>query len=165
MMDGVRTWLLGVISASLLCALADCLMPSGAVKRVGRLVCGLVLLCAVLSPVPGLDLEGGGAWLEGYFSDLDTRRGELEQQVNEGMKVIIEEKCAAYIVDKAAQLGLSCTARVECRVGEDGLFVPERTRVDGRFTDVEQSRLTQLVSEDLGVPPERQAYYSEEELP
>lgn len=162
MMDGARGWLLTIISASILCALADSLMPPGAVKRVGRLVCGLVLLCAVLSPLAGLDLAGGQDWLEGYFAGLELRQAELEQQVNEGMKVIIEEKYAAYIVDKAAEMGLTCTARVECRAGEDGLYVPDRVEVAGCLSDVEQSRLTQTVETDLGVPLERQAYYKEE---
>lgn len=53
MMGAVRSWLLAVIAASLLCAVAGALMPPGGVKRVGRLVCGLVMLAAVLSPLAG----------------------------------------------------------------------------------------------------------------
>lgn len=165
MMDGARGWLLTIISASILCALADSLMPAGAVKRVGRLVCGLVLLCAVLSPLAELDLAGGQDWLEDYFAGLELRQAELGSQVNEGMKVIIEEKYAAYIVDKAAEMGLTCTVRVSCRMGEDGLYVPDRMAAAGSFSDVEQSRLTQIVQEDLGVPLERQVYYNEEGSP
>ena len=66
MMEGVRSWLTLLITASVLCAVVDSLMPAGAVKQAGRLVCGLVLLCAVLAPVPGLDLEAGQRWLENY---------------------------------------------------------------------------------------------------
>ena len=58
-MGAVRSWLLTVIAASLICALADALMPPGAVRRVGRLVCGLVLLGAILTPLARLDLSGG----------------------------------------------------------------------------------------------------------
>lgn len=161
----LRGWLLAIISASILCALADSLMPAGGVKRVGRLVFGLVILCAILSPFSQLDLEGGRLWLEDYLAGLEEQEEQLKEQVDGGIKVIIEEECAAYIVDKAAQLGLTCTARVTCRGEADGLFVPETTQVAGALTDVEQSRLTQIIQEDLGVPPERQTYYSEGELP
>ena len=65
MMGAVRSWLLAVIAASLLCAVAGALMPPGGVKRVGRLVCGLVLLGAVLSPAATLDAAEGQRWLEG----------------------------------------------------------------------------------------------------
>ena len=36
MMGAVRGWLLAVIAVSLLCAVADALMPPGGVRRVGR---------------------------------------------------------------------------------------------------------------------------------
>ncbi len=165
MMDGVRGWLLSIIAASILCALADSIMPPGSVKRVGRLVCGMVLLCVVLAPVSRLDLKGGQGWLDSYFAGLEVRKAELNEQVNEGMKVIIEQQYAAYIVDKAEEMGLSCTARVSCRAGEEGLYVPDTVQVAGIRSDVEQSRLTQMIQEKLGVPLERQVYNCEEELP
>ena len=63
-MTAVRSWLLAVIVVSLMCAAAEALMPPGPGRRVGRLVCGLALLSAVLSPLAGLDLDGGPQWLE-----------------------------------------------------------------------------------------------------
>lgn len=164
-MDGIREWLLAIISASILCALADSVMPSGAVKRVGKLVCGIVLLCVVLTPVAHLDVKGGQGWLEDYLAGLEVRKTELDEQVNEGMKVIIETRYAAYIVDKAEEMGLTCTARVSCRVEDDGLYVPDVVQVAGIRSDVDQSRLAQMIQEDLGVTLERQIYDCEEELP
>ena len=66
MMAGVGSWLLSITGASVLCALADGLMPAGPVRRVGRLVCGLMLLAVILAPLAQLDLEGGQRWLEEY---------------------------------------------------------------------------------------------------
>ena len=165
MMGAVRSWLLSVITVSLLCAVADALMPPGAVKRVGRLVCGLVLLGAVLSPLAGLDLEGNQRWLEGYLASVRAREAELEETVNSQIKVIIEQKCAAYIVDKAAQLGLTCRARVECALSEDGLYLPVRTEVDGSMTADVQGKLIRIIESDLGVPAESQIYVEEEDVP
>ena len=165
MMGAVKSWLLAVISVSLLCAVADSLMPSGAVKRVGRLVCGLVLMGAILSPVANLDVDGGRRWLDSYFASVRVREAELEETVNGQMKVIIEEEYAAYILDKAAQLGLDCTVRVECRLSEDGLYLPHRTEVAGLGTAAAQKQLIQVIAEDLGVPAERQFYAEEEEMP
>ena len=164
MMGAVRSWLLAVIAAALLCAVADALMPSGAVKRVGRLVCGLVLIAAILSPLAALDLEEGQRWLEGYLASVRAREAELEETVNSQIKVIIEQKCAAYIVDKAAQLGLKCRARVECEPSEDGVYLPVRTEVAGSMTADVQGKLIRVIEEDLGVPAESQIYV-EEEIP
>ena len=95
MMGAVRSWLLAVIAASLLCAVAGALMPPGGVKRVGRLVCGLVLLGAVLSPATTLDAAEGQRWLEGWLDSIQHREEELEGTVNQQMKSIIERECAA----------------------------------------------------------------------
>ena len=165
MIEGVRSWLLSIIAVCLLCALADALMPRGPVKKAGRLVCGLVLLCAMLAPLPGLQLETGQAWLEDYFAGLEQQKQNLKETADAGTKGIIEEQYSAYIVDKAKELDLVCQVRVTCRTEADGLTVPDGVEVAGRFSDEEQSRLARIIEEELLVPPERQAYYSEEELP
>ncbi len=164
MMGAVRSWLLAVIAVSLLCAVAEALMPSGAVKRVGRLVCGLVLVGAILSPAARLDVDGGRRWLERYLFSVQAREAELEHEVNGQMKIIIEQEYAAYILDKAAQLGLDCTVRVECGLSEEGLYLPVRTEVAGLSTAGSQRELIRIIKEDLGVPEERQ-FYVEEEMP
>lgn len=164
-MGAVRGWLLAVITVSLLCAVADALMPAGAVKRVGRLVCGLVLMGAILSPIARLDVEGSQRWLDNYLSSVRSREAELEDTVNSQMKLIIEREYAAYILDKAAQLGLECTVRVECELSEDGLYLPLRTEVAGLRTAGAQEKLIRIISEDLGVPAQSQIYLEEEEIP
>ena len=165
MMGAVRSWLLAVIAVSLLCAVAEALMPSGAVKRVGRLVCGLVLVGAILSPAARLDVDGGRRWLERYLFSVHAREAELEHEVNGQMKIIIEQEYAAYILDKAAQLGLDCTVRVECGLSEEGLYLPVRTEVAGLSTAGSQRELIRIIKEDLGVPEPEQLYITEEDTP
>ena len=165
MMAGVGSWLLSITGASVLCALADGLMPAGPVRRVGRLVCGLVLLAVILAPLAQLDLEGGQRWLEEYHLGLEDRTQELERQVDEQMKTIIEQEYAAYIVDKAAQLGAECQVEVLCAPEGDGAFLPWQVTVTGDLTSVQREQLTQQIQEDLGVPPERQQYGTKEESP
>ena len=162
MMEAARLWLLSILSASLVCALADALMPPGAVRRIGRLVCGLVLTAVILSPLVNLDLEGGGQWLENYFAAMKQRENELEEQTEEGRKAIIEESYEAYILDKAAQLGLSCTVEVECQTDQDGICLPEQIRITGALTAQEKASLTQILEQELAVPPEKQIYIEEE---
>ncbi len=164
-MTAVRSWLLAVIAVSLLCAVADALMPQGAIKRVGKLVCGLVLIGAVLSPGASLDVEEGQRWLDSCLSGAEWREEELKNEVNSQMKTIIEQEYAAYIVDKAAGLGLTCTVQVECALSEDGLYLPVRTEVAGPQTAEVQAQLIRIISEDLGVPDSAQIYIDKEELP
>ena len=91
-MGAVRGWLLAVIAASLLCALADALMPQGAVKRVGKLVCGLVIMAAIVSPLVDLDVEEGRRWLEECLTGVELRAAELEDTVGDQRKAIRERE-------------------------------------------------------------------------
>ena len=159
-MEVVRAWLLSLIAVSLLCASAGALMPKGAVRQVGRLVCGLVMLAAILSPVARLDAAEGRRWLAGYFASVEQRRAGLEETVNNQMKHIIEGEYAAYIVDKAAELGLTCTAQVECQRSAEGLYLPVRTEVPGMLTEDIRIQLVRTIAEDLGVPERAQVYYT-----
>ena len=159
-MTAVRSWLLAVIVVSLMCAAAEALMPPGLGRRVGKLVCGLALLSAVLSPLASLDLDSGRQWLEDYLASLDGRTAELEETVNSQMKGIIEGEYAAYIVDKAAELGLTCTAQVECQRSAEGLYLPVRTEVTGMLTEDIRIQLVRTIAEDLGVPERAQVYYT-----
>lgn len=163
MMEAARQWLLGVLSVCLVCALADALMPKGGVKRVGQLVCGLVMALAILAPAADFDLAGGQRWLEDYLAGVGRREDELEEQVNMGMKTIIEERYAAYIVDKAAELGAVCDARVECRLEEAGLYLPERAEISGAMTEEVRTRLTRLLEEELALTSEQIVYIGGEE--
>ena len=165
MMDGLRTWLLSLMFAAVLCAIARALMPAGPVKRAGGLIGGLVMLSAVLAPAVQLSPAAAEAWAAQWSDGRAQREEELRQGVNEEMKRIIEQEFAAYIVDKAAEWGLTCTARVTCGETEDGLYLPVRTEVTGPLTQGDRARLTRLIREELGVPEEEQAYHVGEEMP
>ncbi len=163
MMAAVGRWLLVLIAVSLMCALADALMPKGAVRRVGRLLCGIVLVSVILGPLANLDVEAGQRWLENHLVSVEFRKAELEQEVNEQMKVIIERNYAAYIVDKAAQLGAACSARVRCRL-EDGLYLPAQVEIGGTVSPDIRTELVRVIVQELGVS-EEQISFGEEDVP
>ena len=156
----MKTWLMRVIAAAILCTIAQDLSPKGSVKQVGRLVCAMVLLCAVLSPVKTLDLAAGSQWLTNYRATLADSRAALAEQGEEIQMAVIGEKYRAYIEDKGAQRGLNCPAQVDCR--EEGeIYVPDRVQVTGDLAQGDWDGLRRCLEEKLGVPPERQSFREE----
>ena len=156
----MKQWLMGVIAAAILCTIAQDLSPRGSVKQVGRLVCAMVLLCAVLSPIKMLDVAAGGQWLTDYRAALADSRAALAEQGEEIQMAVIAEKYRAYIESKGAQLGLDCRARVDCRE-EGGICVPDRVEVTGDLAQGDWDGLSCCLEEELGVPPERQSFREE----
>lgn len=161
MMGAVRQWLLGMTAAALMLALAEALAPEGGAKRVCRLAGGLALLLTAVGPVTGL-LDGGlfaGA-AEGWKERLQGYETELEEKRDLFYLSIIEDETAAYIVDKARELGLECSAEVTYGYDEDGMPRPWEATTRGEWTPERRARLERLLEEELGIPARRQ-YYEE----
>lgn len=159
MMGLLRGWLLGITAAAILASLARSLMPQGPVKKAGGLVCALVLLWAVLSPLTGGAPPAPAPLARDYLEQLEDRAQQLQDQVQRQRKAVIEEELAAYILDKAAQQGYACQVQVECREGDGGVFVPERVRISA--PEEAWPWLGRMVEEDLGVPSQGQTYEKE----
>lgn len=142
-------WLIGITAAAILAAVARCLMPPGAVQQVGGLVCAMVMLWAVLKPVPFLAASLTGK--VGPVEQNERVEAELRSGTEQLLKSFIERECEAYIVDKAAQLGADCTVRVTCSMSQDGTWEAGRVRVDGTLTGQQRTELERLITAEFGL--------------
>ena len=163
MTEAVRQWLLGVACTALLLAVADSLAPEGSVKRVCRMAGRLALLLAAVSPLLRLDSGVLDNMLEEYRTAVRSYEEALEEQNNSFYQTVIGESTAAYIVDKAEKMGISCQAEVTISYDENGVPCPWEVTARGDWTDEARETLERLLEDDLGVPPQRQHY--EERLP
>ena len=153
----LEQWLIGVVCAAMVVSIANALMPSGPVKRIGKFVGGLVLLIALLAPLTTLDYEAMAETISA--SQFSAIEGQIQpQEINEQvMKTIIEDRTAAYISDKAQTMGISCEVRVETEVGGEGVPVPVRVRLETPY----HPELSAWIEEELEIPEERQIWQEE----
>ena len=163
MTELLRQWLLGVACTALVLSIADSLAPDGSVKKICRLAGGLALLLAAVGPVLRLDSGMLAQTLEEYQAMVQSYEETLKEQNNLFYQTIIEESTAAYIVDKAEEMGIFCQAEVTFSYDEDGVPCPWEVTARGDWTDESREALERLLEDDLGVPPQRQHY--EERLP
>lgn len=157
-MDLIRSWLIGVTVAAMIAALADCLMPDGAAKKIGKLAGGLLIVVAILQPVIGLDYETMSGILTDYRMESEEYSNALETENIRLMKIIIEEQTAAYIQDKATELGIVCTAEVTCRTDDEKTPYPASVVVYGELTQEQIRTLSRTIEGDLAIEAENQRY-------
>lgn len=157
-MELLRTWLIGVTAAALVAAMADGLAPEGAVKKIGKLAGGLLMLAAILQPLVKLDYSTLAAELAqlrletgGYSTALETENERL-------MKSIIEEQTGAYIQDKAVGIGAVYTAQVTCQTNQEGALYPASVTIYGELSREQTDTLSALIEGDLAIPAENQHY-------
>lgn len=150
MMDGIRQWLLGVLAAMAL-SLLYALLPKGAVRGAARATGGLILLLVVLGPLAGLDLSDLALRYEDLSRDVERQAEAYRQEGQAQLELGIQQRTAAYISEKAAQLGLSCRPRVET-AWRDGVPYPSGVTLD----IAENQALAEVLTDELGIPPSQQ---------
>jgi len=151
----LRNWLLGIVAAALALSLAQALTPEGAVKRVGRLIGGLVLLLAVLKPLLTLDPGELTAATAAYWGEEALPQETDEEEILRGL---IAQRAGAYIVDKGEQLGLTCSATVTVVEGAGGWSVPWSVEVRGSWSAEGKRALSECIAADLDIPADRQTF-------
>lgn len=158
MTELLRQWIMGLCAASIITACAQTITPTGAVKRVLRLVCGLVLTLVLVSPLGELNVESYALSLAAYRERTAVLTEELNETEKRLNRVYIEEGCAAYILDEAHALGLE--GRVEVRAKwRDDCWVPWEVRLHMNSTEEQRRRFAASITGELGIPEERQYWY------
>lgn len=148
-MEWLRSWLLSVTCAAMIAAVADALCPKGFPKTLTRIAGGLLLLLAALGPIRALDEDA----LARGMAQLAASGGAVETETQEDMiKSIIAQETAAYISDKAAELGIEeAQVEVRCRMTEDGFPAPESVEVRGKGSQEAWTRLEAALETDFAL--------------
>lgn len=161
-MEFMRSWILSVTISAMIIAIAEALMPAGTVKKVGKLTGGLVLMLGILQPIVRLDYEELFLVANGLESITVESQETQEENNQELLKSIIEQESVAYVLDKAQSLGISCTVSIGCDWNEDKVPYPASAEIRGILDEKQRRQMICLLSEDLGIPKEKQTYINEE---
>ena len=108
--------------------------------------------------VLGADLEHLELDFDHYQAAVEERQEELADTQTEAMASIIAEQTEAYILDKAGELGLEVTVRVETRTEGNGIPVPWSAELTGSWSQA----LASALETELGIPAERQVWHERE---
>ena len=117
-----------------------------------------MLLLAAVTPVLQLDEDALSGILTEYRVTAEDYGNVLMEKNNFLYKTIIEENTAAYILDKAEELGISCRAEVVFAYDNTGNPYPEEVRLFGNWTEEQREKFSDLLETELGIPPQRQYF-------
>ena len=153
-MSFLTKWLLSIIGTAFLVAISEALMPDQKVREVGRLVGGLLLLLALVSPLLQIRLSGWEISADAYFSLIEEKESAYRKQQTDSWETIIKEECSAYIVSAAAELGRTVSPQIQTTLDEEGTVQIEEVRLDIPY----DAALCVRIEEDLGIAPEKQIW-------
>lgn len=160
MTELLRSWILGLAGAAVFCAVMTEICPKGAVKNIVKMLCGMVMAFALLSPLMSLDMGS-------YSLNMSRYRQKGEEIVAGGKdlaqtysRTIIETDCRAYILDKAAALGLELRdASVSLKWSGEGFWYPVECTLEGEYSEA----LSNAIASELGIGRENQKWSGDDE--
>lgn len=159
-MELLRTWVLGLAGAAVFCAVCTEMTPEGKVKGVQKMVCGIVMTIALMSPLLGFDFGSYSLNLSKYRQAAQEISASAEEISDSLSRTFIEERCAAYILDKARISGLEISeAKVTVRWSGEGVWYPVEAEIRGEY----DRSLSEKIEEKLGINAENQHWNENED--
>ncbi|MDR0838401.1 MAG: hypothetical protein LBN99_02015 [Oscillospiraceae bacterium] len=153
MTETLRSFIAGVVGAAMITAVALTVTPEGRVKRIVAAACGFLTLLAILRPVKAFDYGSLGESLARLRADAGKFSAPLDAANENLARGIIEEKYAAYILDKGIARGMAdLEAAVTVRLGDDGRWYPASARLTSSADAQKKDALTHDIETELGIP-------------
>ena len=152
-MSFLRTWLFGIVATAMALSILYALVPKGTFLTVAKCTGGLIMLLVVIRPLLALDLEGLHVDYREWERTVQQQTDDYTAANQEEMTAIIQQETAAYIAEKAAELGLTCHPEVTCQL-RDGVPFPAAVTMD----IPRDAALARLIAEDLGIDEDHQSW-------
>ena len=164
MTEILAAWVRAIAGAALISAMAMALTPSGKVKNILKLVCGVLLIIAMISPLLNRDLPGISMDIARYRAIAEEISGEAEAANRNLNRTFIEQRCATYILDKAQSMDISLhRVNVTVKWGDEGFWYPHEVSIKADISEYERAKLRNSIETELGIPGERQYWSAYEE--
>ena len=151
MIDTIRQWLWGVITASICLAVLENIVPKGAIRGIAKTSGGLVILLVLLQPLGDIDFTGWDWKISDYQLEIDAKIEDYQEDYRQQMESIIADQLRAYISEKTEQMGTDRRVKVEIETIQN---VPEVMAV--RLSGQRDEALAVWMEEELGIDQSKQ---------
>ena len=152
MMEVVRGYLLRLTAGAFLSAGLLALIPKGTSKKAAAVLCGLVMLL-----LAQLDYDALSEAISRLELEKEEARTGIEIRNQELVARIISGRVQAYILDKAASLGLTVTVELEMETRAATPY-PKAVTIHGEATPAQKQQLQQYLEQTFAIPVQRQVW-------
>jgi len=143
----LKEWILSVSAAAFIGGVAAALAPEGKSRKMVSFISGFMTIAVMLAPVKQVEFTDFSAYIEQFQIESDAYTQDYSAENDKLIKEVIEEKTAAYILDKTGII-----AEVRAVKTDESYPVPWEVKL---YSAYEES-VSLLIENDLGIPRERQ---------
>ena len=157
MIGSLKEYILRIIIAALLCAIVKNFVgKSSAVSAILKTLCAVFLSLTIFSPLVQLDISSITDYLYSFSVDANSAVDAGSAYASADFYSSIKEDAEAYILEKAALYKAELS--VEVTLSDDDLPIPCSVILNGQVSPYARSKLTRIISKDLGIPKENQTW-------
>jgi stage III sporulation protein AF len=147
-----------------LSTIAVSLSPEGRVKKAVRLICGVCVMLSLLNGIKDFDITAYSRSMAEYRADAEKMLRDSEEEREHLKKEYIEERCEAYILDKAAEAGVELSdVKVVLEWSTEGYWYPVEAEIRGEGDEGARYTLSKTIESELGIPVEKQSWSDTDE--
>lgn len=153
----MKSYLLSVVVAAVLCGVVRRMVgEKGALGSMIRLLTGIVLALTVMTPLTKVELTRLSD-ITGTLSADGREAASVGVELSRNMLAeSITARTEAYILDKAAALGVTLTA--EIRLTDEEIPRPREVVLTGQVSPNAKAALSSILTEELGIERENQLW-------
>lgn len=156
-MDQIGQYVIRLTAAALICgAVMSIADKKGTIGVAVKLLAGMFLTLTMISPWVQFHLNDLESLLDDVQLSADRLTGSAQSATRDEMAKRITDSTAAYILEKAQSLGAEIT--VEIILDESDIPVPCLVRLSGSVSPYGKQKLSSIIENDLGIPPEEQIW-------
>ena len=97
MIEALRSWLTGIVAATVLVSVAESIIPEGSIRKIARFTGGLALLLVILQPLLQIQPEEFSLDFSRWEAEIQSQQADYEAENEKNLRTIIQEKTEAYI--------------------------------------------------------------------
>ena len=157
-MSFLTKWLLSVIATAFLVSVCEALIPDRKVREAGKLIGGLLMILALLSPLLQLQTKSLDFSLEDYIAQTEEKEASYRKDQEESYDALIKEQCESYIETAASEFELSVHPAVQIARAADGTYQIEHVELDVPY----HAEFSRWITQELGVAAQDQSWDTKE---
>ena len=156
-MSGISTYLISVLSATMICAVLKRLFgKNDSICMVIHLLTGVFLMVIVVQPILNLSFAEIPMHINAYSADAAIIVGEGQSYAQETKYAYIKEQLEIAILQEASKK--NACVMLDIKLSDDGSFSPEQIVISGVVTPYAKSYLSQYIAQTVGIKKENQLW-------
>ena len=155
-MDGIRSYLISVVAVCMITVIAGVLVRESALKKIVRLIGGMLILLVAIRPLLSLDMKAIGEYIENINSTYQFDTDKIKRTQQELMREQVKQSSETYIEKQAKSLGGTLQAQVT--LSDEDYPVPVSVVLIGSMKPEDAKAVSEYIETALGIPADRQEW-------